>query len=235
MAFLRLLGLALVLQSAFSQNMTVYSPRNTNASVVNASAANVSATNAAGANAAPKNKTASNAASSPAPTNSAATNAAGSPAPKNSAVTNAASSPSPKNTAVTKQAPAPNAAAPVFPPKASYATAEWIDGRATYYGASKTIADAYRKRGIGSFGIIEYGSCGFTNSNGVLPYPRDQYAALADANFDYAGSCGRCYEVKCRNGLVYDQGKPVKTSQFYYLAGVDRTPKDDYGRSFPGA
>ena len=33
---------------------------------------------------------------------------------------------------------------------------------------------------------------------------------------------------------MYDYGKPVSIKSFYYLAGVDATPKDDFGRSFPG-
>jgi cullin-associated NEDD8-dissociated protein 1 len=47
----------------------------------------------------------------------------------------------------------------------------------------------------GQFGIIAQGSCGYTNSDGSLPFPREAYAALADANEDYPGSCGRCYQV----------------------------------------
>lgn len=30
-----------------------------------------------------------------------------------------------------------------------------------------------------SYGVIEFGSCGFTHSDGALAYPRDMYAALA--------------------------------------------------------
>lgn len=36
-------------------------------------------------------------------------------------------------------------------------------------------------------GVIAQGSCGFTNSDGSLVYPRDVYAAAADANEDYPG------------------------------------------------
>ena len=43
---------------------------------------------------------------------------------------------------------------------------------------------------------------GYTNSDGSLPFPRAAYAAAADANADFAGSCGRCYEIRCRPGLV---------------------------------
>lgn len=45
------------------------------------------------------------------------------------------------------------------------------------------------------FGIIEQGNCGYTNSDGSLPFPREMYAAVADSNEDYPGSCGRCYQV----------------------------------------
>jgi hypothetical protein len=30
-----------------------------------------------------------------------------------------------------------------------------------------------------SYGVIEFGSCGFTHSDGTLAYPKDMYAALA--------------------------------------------------------
>jgi hypothetical protein len=47
----------------------------------------------------------------------------------------------------------------------------------------------------GQFGIVGQGACGYTNSDGSLPFPREMYAAAADANADYPGSCGRCYQV----------------------------------------
>ena len=59
-----------------------------------------------------------------------------------------------------------------------------------------------RCRGEGSFGILAFGSCGFTNSDGSIPFPRDAVAAAADASADYPGSCGRCYAIRCRPGLV---------------------------------
>ena len=72
----------------------------------------------------------------------------------------------------------------------------WISGRATFYGTSPQIESAYSGfRGNGSFGVIEDGACGFTNSDKSLPFPRDIYAAVADTNADYPGSCGRCYQV----------------------------------------
>jgi cullin-associated NEDD8-dissociated protein 1 len=57
---------------------------------------------------------------------------------------------------------------------------------------------------------------------------------FADTNFDYPGSCGRCYEVRCKSGLVEDRGAPVSIEQFYYLAKVNSNVQDTYGRSFPG-
>jgi hypothetical protein len=50
------------------------------------------------------------------------------------------------------------------------------------------------------FGIIEQGNCGYTNSDGSLPFPREMYAALADTNEDFPGSCGRCYQVRAPAG-----------------------------------
>jgi hypothetical protein len=45
-------------------------------------------------------------------------------------------------------------------------------------------------------------------------------AALADADPDYPGSCGRCYEVRCRPGLVLGaDDRPKSINDFYYLAG----------------
>lgn len=48
-----------------------------------------------------------------------------------------------------------------------------------FYGGTESLVDAYKSRGIESFGIIEFGSCGYTLSDGTLAYPRDMYAALA--------------------------------------------------------
>jgi hypothetical protein len=56
----------------------------------------------------------------------------------------------------------------------------------------------------GQFGIIGQGACGYTNSDGSLPFPREMYAAAADANADYPGSCGRCYQVGMRASTDLD-------------------------------
>jgi hypothetical protein len=37
-----------------------------------------------------------------------------------------------------------------------------------------------------------------TCSDGSLPFPRDQPAATSDANPDFPGSCGRCYQIRCK-------------------------------------
>jgi hypothetical protein len=98
----------------------------------------------------------------------------------------------------------PNTKVTVSPnrPNADRPAGGWIPGRATFYGSSRAIEKAYEAAGIGEpgmWGVIEDGSCGFTELEGAngknLPYPIDMYAAAADSNIDYAGSCGRCYQV----------------------------------------
>lgn len=40
----------------------------------------------------------------------------------------------------------------------------WVRFRATYYGGPDFLSEAYDPvRGNGSFGILSYGSCGYTN------------------------------------------------------------------------
>ena len=84
-----------------------------------------------------------------------------------------------------------------------------------------------------------------------LPFPRDQVAAAADGNPDYAGSCGRCYLVRCVNDLVLrNDGSPIqllpssdnRTLLQYdgdpmrpYLPSIRRDVPDSRGRRFPGA
>jgi len=69
---------------------------------------------------------------------------------------------------------------------------------ATYYGTDERIEASHVACGepAGQFGIIAQGSCGYTNSDGSLPFPKEIYAAAADTNEDYPGSCGRCYQVR---------------------------------------
>eukprot|EP00967_Tisochrysis_lutea_P152399 scaffold298531_cov21-Tisochrysis_lutea.AAC.2 len=45
-----------------------------------------------------------------------------------------------------------------------------------------------------AFGILEWGACGYTNSDGEVQVAKEEASAYSDDNPDYAGSCGRCYE-----------------------------------------
>jgi cullin-associated NEDD8-dissociated protein 1 len=87
---------------------------------------------------------------------------------------------------------------------------DWKLGRATYFGAPfefSKLFDPYR--GKASFGMLKFGSCGFTdlmpNGDTFLPFERDAVAASADTNPDYPGSCGRCYAMRCKEGLVQSE------------------------------
>lgn len=73
----------------------------------------------------------------------------------------------------------------------------WISGRATYYGTDERWENIHTACGDppGQYGVIEQGSCGYTNSDGTLAFAPDVYVAPADTNEDYPGSCGRCYQV----------------------------------------
>lgn len=68
---------------------------------------------------------------------------------------------------------------------------DWKIGRATHYG------------GPGDPWTIHEGSCkyGYLDPNKGTGW---DVAALADANPDYPGSCGRCYEVACANLQLTD-------------------------------
>lgn len=56
----------------------------------------------------------------------------------------------------------------------------------------------------------------------------------ADTNWDYPGSCGRCYEVRCKSGLVLDKGAPVKSTQFFDMGLANPNLVDTKGRKWPG-
>ncbi|PNW71998.1 hypothetical protein CHLRE_16g686700v5 [Chlamydomonas reinhardtii] len=67
----------------------------------------------------------------------------------------------------------------------------WTDGRATYYGNDGGAT-------------IDQGSCMYGSlPNGLVSTGTD-IAAIADANPSFAGSCGRCYEVACREARFSD-------------------------------
>ena len=119
-------------------------------------------------------------------------------------------------------------------PTMDVAAGAWIPGRATFYGASQALEAASVAKGkpAGQYGVLEQGACGFTNSNGALPYPRDIYAAASDTTPDYPGSCGRCYQVRCRSGSPENGGKPLTIPDLEYY---DPTlVPDSQGRAWPG-
>ncbi|WIA22297.1 hypothetical protein OEZ85_004615 [Tetradesmus obliquus] len=66
----------------------------------------------------------------------------------------------------------------------------WSQGRATFYGGSDGMS-------------IHQGSCMFGNIDGNKGTGWD-IAAISDKASDYAGSCGRCYEVACRPTHIRD-------------------------------
>lgn len=89
-------------------------------------------------------------------------------------------------------------------------------------------------RGEGSFGDFLFGSCGYFNkprSKQKIDYddlqlPLDGVAALADVNPDFPGSCGRCYEVRCSEGLLKsNRGDPIWLSEMYYMPQVNSKGK----------
>ncbi|GFH25683.1 expansin-like EG45 domain-containing protein, partial [Haematococcus lacustris] len=115
--------------------------------------------------------------------------------------------------------------------------------------------------GAGSFGILAFGACGYTNlpgacciAQGTLPFARDAVAASADQNPDYPGSCGRCYEVRCKSGLLLNNervpirivypdlgGGNISTVGYFdgdtarpYLPSINPNVTDGEGRPFPG-
>ena len=119
---------------------------------------------------------------------------------------------------------------------------KYTKGRATFFGAPDSFAEAYKMdRGEGSFGDFLFGSCGYFNkprSKQKIDYddlqlPLDGVAALADVNPDFPGSCGRCYEVRCSEGLLKsNRGDPIWLSEMYYMPQVNSKGKleeDDGG------
>jgi hypothetical protein len=62
-----------------------------------------------------------------------------------------------------------------------------------------------------------------------------QVSAYASGNPDFAGACGRCYEVKCAPGAVLGWGdKPVNFRQAYFPFWWYANVTDENGRGFPG-
>lgn len=72
-------------------------------------------------------------------------------------------------------------------------------------------------RTLQAFGIVEWGACGYTNSDGSLIFDQTRAAAYSDVNPDSGGSCGRCYEVRCSPGKVLGwEDAPVNFSNNFF-------------------
>ncbi|CAL5225943.1 g8740 [Coccomyxa viridis] len=121
----------------------------------------------------------------------------------------------------------------------------WRQGRATFYGGPERFLQNFADRGPPpeyGFGNAIFGSCGYTQQNyteGVtyanVPYPKEALAALANIDEDFPGSCGRCYEVRCKNGLVLSNGTSIfNTTQGYNLPAHAPNATDDYNRTWLG-
>lgn len=113
---------------------------------------------------------------------------------------------------------------PFLLPVCRYGTPDWVQPYAEYRGG-----------GISAFGILEWGACGLTNGDGTVLWPKEHVTSIADQNPDYPGSCGRCYEFKCHEGLVLGSGdKPTNYSESYFAFWEYLNKTDPHGRAFPG-
>ncbi|KAF5841716.1 RlpA-like double-psi beta-barrel-protein domain-containing protein-containing protein [Dunaliella salina] len=68
----------------------------------------------------------------------------------------------------------------------------WQEGRATHYGDEQDNPSGYKGT------TIHEGSCLYWYLDKNVGTGWD-IAALSDHNYDFDGSCGNCYEVKCSN------------------------------------
>lgn len=101
----------------------------------------------------------------------------------------------------------------------------WKNGRATFYGL-----DGWS---------IHQGACGFGYQWPDI-YPGFDVVAISDASSEFGGSCGRCYEVKCRNADFTDgYGKPIERSSACYdesksvvVRAVDACPCNYPGNAY---
>ena len=76
---------------------------------------------------------------------------------------------------------------------------DWKLGRATFFGA-----DGY---------TIHEGNCGFGDQFENV-YPGFHVAAVSDKSGEFSNSCGRCYEVACRNAVFTDgYGEKIDRTQ----------------------
>lgn len=147
----------------------------------------------------------------------------------------------------------------------SFKTNQQTIKQKTQFGAPASFAKRYDPtRGDGSFGVLEYGACGYTDllrdGKSVAPsFPRTQFAAVADVSPEHQGGCGRCYEVRCKSAgndgtpVLNNEGQPISLSTVgdaqahnqsvrYFegdfgrpvLEDIDPTVTDSKGRPFPG-
>ncbi|GLC40805.1 Expansin-A20 [Pleodorina starrii] len=68
---------------------------------------------------------------------------------------------------------------------------DWHTGRATFYGYDGGAT-------------IDQGSCMYGPLPNSMVSTGRNIAALSDADWDFSGSCGRCYEVQCNPGSFTD-------------------------------
>ncbi|KAJ9509472.1 hypothetical protein QJQ45_001939 [Haematococcus lacustris] len=135
--------------------------------------------------------------------------------------------------------------------QAPAANGGWIEGRAT----RKKRTKLKRQTPVVPAGVPALtDAAGHTTQHGTLPFARDAVAASADQNPDYPGSCGRCYEVRCKSGLLLNNervpirivypdlgGGNISTVGYFdgdtarpYLPSINPNVTDGEGRPFPG-
>ncbi|DBA68213.1 TPA: hypothetical protein ACH3X2_013830 [Trebouxia sp. C0005] len=136
-------------------------------------------------------------------------------------------------------------------------TQGWVSGRATFVGPSPEYLAQFQNSSSGEspFSTPQAGSCGYYNGADSSDYsavivPAIMRAAAVATNPDFAGVCGRCYEVQCASGTVignYSQTAGTNISLPLNLTIANppymfplsnstkgQYPVDDSGTVFPG-
>ncbi|GMH42136.1 hypothetical protein BSKO_10055 [Bryopsis sp. KO-2023] len=125
----------------------------------------------------------------------------------------------------------------------------WKTAGATYFDAPDYWKAAFQP---GKFGDLYGNSCGYLDrtagvepSNAGFPLPFDGVGAVSDSMPEHTGkkysnsrgrSCGRCYEIRCKTGLVVsgDGVTPKSIYEGYYLPRYAPDLLDPEGRPWPG-
>ncbi|GMH42149.1 hypothetical protein BSKO_10068 [Bryopsis sp. KO-2023] len=122
----------------------------------------------------------------------------------------------------------------------------WKTAGATYFDAPDYWKAAFQP---GKFGDLYGNSCGYLDrtagvepSNAGFPLPFDGIRIVSIAahhsvkRLDVIGSCGRCYEIRCKTGLVVsgDGVTPKSIYEGYYLPRYAPDLLDPEGRPWPG-